>query len=280
MDERIVSLSIEVNGKLKTYTNLCITAVGVKYMNPIQDQAEITIYNLDKATQDYLLTETSPYNFNRTPKTVILQAGRKSYGSSVIYRGNIIYCGVTQPPDIGVSLRCLTGNFYKNFIISRTQPGTATLEQLSTDLAQSVNAQLSFEATNKNIASYAYSGSRVQEIENLAALGQLDVFLDGNILVVKDAGSPRRGGARTVSAKTGMIGIPEFTERGVRVKFFIDNKTLIGGALYLDSEIYPAVNGGPYIIYQLGFQVCNRLPPFYYIADCQRPPSGWESTNG
>ena len=102
LDPRIVRLSLEVNGKIKVYENLFIAAVGVKYANPLQDEAEITIYNLDKATQDYILTETSPYNANRTPKTVILEAGRQSYGTSVIYIGNIIYSSVTQPPDVGV----------------------------------------------------------------------------------------------------------------------------------------------------------------------------------
>ncbi len=55
---------------------------GTKYGNSLQNECVVTIDNLDKQTQDYLLTETSPYNKNRTPKTVTVRAGRESYGNS------------------------------------------------------------------------------------------------------------------------------------------------------------------------------------------------------
>jgi hypothetical protein len=267
LDLRIVRLKLEVNGVIKTYENLFISAVGVKYANPLQDEAEIILYNLDKATQDYILTETSPYNLNRTPKTVILEAGRQSYGTSVIYVGNIIYSSVTQPPDVGVILRCMTGNTLKGSIISRTQPGTTTLEQIANAVGQDLDVFVNFQAENKDISNYVYAGAALQQIEALSALGNLNVFLDGDSLVVKSAGAALNGNFRKMSASTGMIGIPELTEQGVRVKFFIDNKTVLGGGIELHSDIYPTVNGF-YVIYQLAFIITNRMVPFYYIADC------------
>jgi hypothetical protein len=280
LDQRIVRLSFEVNGQIKTYENLFIAGVGVKYANPLQNEAEITIYNLDKATQDYIITETSPYNANYSPKSVILEAGRESYGTTIIYQGNIIYAGITQPPDIGVVLKCLTGNFLKTSIISRTQPGTSTLEQVSKAVAEDTNLLLTFQARDKQISNYAYAGSALQQIATLASLGQLNVFIDNDSLIVKDAFSVLGNNYRLVSAATGMIGIPEFTERGIRVKFFIDNKTVLGGGIQIQSELYPAANGF-YVIYQLAFIITNRLTPFYYIADCARifQPSE-ESTSG
>ena len=280
LDARLVTLQIQVNDKVKTYNNLFISAVGVKYANPLQNEAEITIYNLDKATQDYILTETSPYNYNGQPKTVTLLAGRVSYGTTVIYSGNIIYSAVTQPPDIGITLKCLTGNQLKVQTLSRFQPANTQLSIIAAAVAQDIDARLVFEATDKPVNNYSYSGSSLGQIEYLAALGQLNVFLDNGTLIVKNNGEPLRANLRTVSASTGMIGIPEFTERGVRVKFFIDNKTAIGGALRIQSNIYPSVNG-IYIIYQLAFQITNRLVPFYYIADCTYlGPVSEEDTSG
>ena len=79
LDLRIIKVSFIVNGQLKTYTAssnepLNIIATGTKYANALQNEAEITISNLDRATQDYILTETSPYNLNRTSKTITLEA--------------------------------------------------------------------------------------------------------------------------------------------------------------------------------------------------------------
>ncbi len=280
IDPRIVTLEIEINGEIKTYENLFISAVGVKYANPLQNECEITIYNLDPNTQDYLLTETTPYNFNKTQKLVTLYAGRQSYGTTIIFVGNIVYASVSQPPDVGVTLRCLTSNWLKTSVFATNQPATTTLEQIANAIAKNLDVYLQFEATNKTIGNYNFAGSSLQEIEFLSQMGKLDVFIDDDTLVVKDAGQPLRASIRDLSASTGMIGIPEFTERGVRVKFFVDNKTVLGGAIRLTSEVYHAVNG-VYVIYQLAFIITNRLTPFYYIADCfLLPGTGGIYTNG
>jgi hypothetical protein len=64
-----------------------------------------------------------------------------------------------------------------------------------------------------------------------------------------------------------MVGVPEFTEMGVRVTTLADNQVILGGGIELKSSVYPAVNG-KYIIFQLAFILSNRMDPFYYIADC------------
>lgn len=270
LDPRIVKVTIEVNGQLKTYASpFAITANGTKYGNPLQNEAEIMIENIDRSTQDYLLTQTSPYNLNRTPKTLTLEAGRVSTGMAVIYRGNIVNTLVTQPPDIGVTLKCLTGNFLKGNIISRSQPGMATLKQISTAVAADTSSVLNFQATDKNISNYTYNGAALQQVDALGQIGGINVFIDDNTLVVKDAFIPLTGVTRILSKDTGMIGIPEFTEQGIKVKFLLDNRTTLGGGLQIISQQYPAANGF-YVIYKLGFQIATRDTPFYYIAEAAR----------
>jgi len=270
LDPRVIKVSIEVNGVLKTYSSpLAITVTGTKYANALQNEAEIVLENLDRATQDYILTETSPYNLNRTPKSVVVEAGRVSYGTAVIYRGNIVTSNVTQPPDVGITLKCLTGNFVKGNILTRNQPGQATLKQISTQIAQDTNTILNFQATDRNISNYNFAGAALKQVDLVGALGGLNVFIDDRVLVVKDAFVPLTNTLRILSAETGMIGIPEFTEQGIKVKYLLDNRTTLGGSLRIISQQYPAVNGD-YVIYKLGFQIASRDVPFYYIAEAAR----------
>lgn len=270
LDPRIIKVSIEVNGRLKTYSGpLAITVSGTKYGNALQNEAEIVLENLDRATQDYILTETSPYNLNRTPKIVTVEAGRVSYGTALIYSGNVVTSSVTQPPDIGITLKCLTGNFVKGNILTRNQPGSATLKQISQQVAQDTNTILNFQATNKSIANYAFSGAALNQVELVGSMGGVNAFIDNNVLVVKDAFIPLTNTLRILSAETGMIGIPEFTEQGIKVKFLLDNRTTLGGSLRIQSKLYPAANGD-YVIYKLGFQIATRDTPFYYIAEAAR----------
>jgi len=270
LDPRIVKLSIEVNGRIKTYSSpMHIRATGTKYGNSLQNDCTVTIMNLDRATQDYILTETSPYILNKTPKTVIIEAGRESYGTAVIYRGNIIKSSVSQPPDIGVTLTCLTGNFLKGNIITRNQSSNATLEAICRGVSQDTNTILNFQATNKNVANYSFGGGALNQVELLNSMGGINAFIDDDVLIVKNAFIPLTGITRVLSAETGMIGIPEFTEQGIKVKMLLDNQTRLGAGLRINSVQYPAANG-EYVIYKLGFDIASRDTPFYYIAEAAR----------
>ena len=270
LDPRIVSVTIEVNGQSKTYSSpLNITANGTKYGNALQNECTVTIDNLDKETQDYLLTETSPYNRNFTPKTITVRAGRESYGTAIIYVGNIVTVTVGQPPDVRITLKCLTGNFLKGNIITRNAPGTTSLSAICAQISQSLGTVLDFQATDKNIANYSFGGGALNEIELLGSTGGINAFIDDNTLIVKNAFIPLTGITRVLSAETGMVEIPVFTEQGIKVKMLLDNQTRLGGGLRITSNIYPAVNG-EYVIYKLGFQIASRDTPFYYIAEAAR----------
>ena len=97
-------------------------------------------------------------------------------------------------------------------------------------------------------------------------MGNIDAFVDNATLILKTIGLPLSNTTRIVSADTGMVGIPEITERGVKVKFLLDNRTTLGGGMDISSVVYPAANG-KYVIYKLGFEIANRDTPFYYIAE-------------
>lgn len=290
LDPRIVKLGLEVRGQLKTYQDLAITASGTKYANSLQNECEVSITNLDKDTRDYILTETSPFNLNKTPKILTLEAGRQSYGVTQIFVGNISSTAkpskskksveerggevndkssTSQPPDITVTLKCLTGDYLKGVILARNQPGLATLSQVSQQIANDLNVALNFQARDKQISNYSYSGAALKQIDRLNEMGLISAYLDDAVLIVKDLNSALVNRIKIVSSATGMIGIPEITEYGVKVKFLLDNQTTLGGLLRIQSELYPAANGD-YVIYKLSFEIANRDTPFYWVAEAKR----------
>jgi len=269
LDPRIVIIGITVNGQVKSYNRLSITATGMKYANANQNEAEVTLYNLDKTTQDYILTETSAFNLNRTPKLLTIDAGRQSYGTTRVYEGNIISSKITQPPDTGILLKCLTGNFQKGNIIARSQAGKASLSTIAGAIASDLNLKLNFQANNRTVSNYSFSGASLKQVDALGNMGSVDAYVDNGILVVKEKNLPLSNTLKFVDLENGMIGIPDITEQGLKVKFLLDNNTVLGGLLRVRSQVYSAVNGD-YIIYKLGFEISTREVPFYYIAECKR----------
>jgi hypothetical protein len=290
LDPRIVKVGLEINGRLKIYEDLTIAAVGTKFANALQNECEVKITNLDKPTRDYILTETSPFNANRTPKILTLDVGRKSYGTTRIFVGNIVSTAKpsekktgedkdstsksvapssSQPPDITLTLKCLTANFQKGNIINRSQPGQAKLSQIAQQVAEDLQLALDFQATDKLIANYTHSGAALKQVEKLNEMGAINAYVDDVNLIIKDANTPLTQRVKILNLETGLVGIPEITERGVKVKYLLDNQTVLGGRLRLSSTIYPVVNGD-YSIYKLSFEIANRDTPFYWIAEATR----------
>lgn len=271
LDPRIMRIGFEVNGELRQYEGLAVVATGTKYANPNNDECTVKIVNLAKEVRDYLSTETSPFNKKKTPKLLIVEAGRESYGYTEVFRGDIQSVSITQPPDVVMEIKALTGAGSKNKLVSNGTGKQTSLKQISQIVANDLGASLSFEALDKSISRYAFNGAALKQIDALQSTGNVDAYLDGNTLVVKDRNVPLNGKTRILNKNTGMIGIPQFTEWGVKVSMLFDNQTVVGGALDVSSELYPAVNG-LYAVYKLDFELATRDTPFYYHAETVRIP--------
>lgn len=269
LDPRLLRISIEVNGQLKSYEDLDMSASGTKYANANQNECEVKINNLDKTTRDYLLTETSPFTKNKTRKLLRVEAGRVSSGYSLVFQGDITNAVGAQPPDITLALKAATTDFAKGDIVSRSQAGVVPLRNIAARVAQDLGLSLTFQAAPKQISNYSFTGSAAKQVGQLGQLGRVNAYVDDGALVVKDWNAPLADRVREVNLDTGMIGIPEFTETGVKVKLLFDNQTVLGGALRVTSRLNPAANG-LYTVAKLGFELASRDTPFYYIAEATR----------
>lgn len=269
LDPRLLRIGVEVSGQLKLYEGLALTASGTKYANATQNECEVRITNVDKATRDYLLTATSPFSKNKTRKVLTVEAGRVSTGYALVFAGDITNAVGAQPPDIGLTLKAAAGDFAKGEIVARSQPGVVPLRNVAARVAQDLGLSLVFEARPRQIANFTHTGSVARQVELLGTLGRVNAFVDDKALIVKDFNAPLRNRLREVNLDTGMVGIPEFTETGIKVKMLFDNQTVLGGALRVRSKLNPAVDG-TYTVAKLGFELASRDTPFYYIAEAVR----------
>lgn len=269
LDGRLLRFGIEVNGQLRVYDGLHLNASGEKFANPLQDTCAITVYNLARDVRNFILTETSPFNANRTPKRLRLEAGRVSTGLSVVFEGDITEARPTEGPDIGLELRAKTGNFVKGNVVAVTQGAQAPLSRIAQQVAAGIGSALQFEATDKQVANYSFTGGALKQVERLAEAGQVDAYVDGGTLYVKDRGVPLVGVVHTLSAASGMIGLPQQTEQGIRVTYLYDPSSRVGGELRMQSAANPALSGA-YAIYKLGWELSTHEAPFYTTAEASR----------
>lgn len=268
LDERILEVSIQVEDNIRTYKDLYISASGVKYGNSNQNECTVTIKNLKKEVRNQILTETSPFNDAQTRKTLSISAGRKSSGKFLVFSGDIVDSNVGQPADIPIVLKASTGSFDKGNVIARNAASNANLSQISKNVADDLDLTLVFEADDKQIENYNFNGGALGQVKKLGDAGT-DAYVDNGNLVVKNPNQELSNVITVLNKGSGMVGIPETTEQGIKVKFLVTTPVSVGGLLRVESEIYPQASGD-YVIYQLGFELANRETQFYWIASAKR----------
>ena len=272
-DNRLITLTIAVNGEtIATYDqNFYIIATGMTYTNGNFGECALRIDNISQQVRDQLVTATSQWgNLNRTPASITLSVGRESYGTFQIFNGNAIASNPTQPPDIGLMIRSLTKANLFGYPNAFTASPMASLKDICQNVAQSIGATLDFQATtNPLIGNYRFTGAQAKQVKKLNDLG-INAYFDqaSDTLVVTDYNAARELPVIQVNSDTGMIGVPEVTEIGVRARMLITNEIKIGSPVEIKSKINPASNG-TYILQRLGFEIASRDVPFYWILDCQ-----------
>lgn len=270
LDPRLITIDVIINGKVSSFSQpLYIKAVGVKYANQNQNEAEIVIANLKRDTANYILTQTSPFNRDKTTKQVIVKAGRKSYGLSTVFIGDITSSAISQPPDVFLTLRSLTKDSAKGDIVSIFNPPESTVFGVSNDLAKSLDLSLKFQALDKTVSNYSFTGGKLNQVNDIQSLGAYDVYVDDNVLVVKDTRTPLTGRTYLLDIDNGLVGKPQFNEQGIEVKFMFEGSFTLGAALKIKSITNPAANGD-YVVYKLGFELTTREEPFYWVAEAAR----------
>lgn len=265
LDLRRVRVGVEVSGAVKWYEGLRVKASGTKYADPLQNDCTVTISGLNRQTRDYLLTETSPFNNNRTPKRIIVEVGRVSTGVFQLFIGDIVSSEPSSPPDLDLTIKAKTQNAQAGNIVSKAGPSSARLSDLSRQVANDLGLTLEFDAQDKNIGNYQHTGAALKQVEKLSAAGGVVAYIDNDKLIVKDSLRPLTNRVRVLNQDSGMVGVPKITEKGISVQFLIDPETTLGGALRIQSKINPAANGD-YVINQLKFEVTTHDTPFFYTA--------------
>lgn len=266
LNDRLVRLGIEIRGVIRYYDDLAITASGTFFASGISNESTISITNLNKQNRDWLMGVVNPYRTPNAPHPdikVILEAGRKSTGLKKIYSGTIIRAELSQPPDITITMHMRQGAFDAAKVVTTSLGASIQLSAIAASVATQLGLSLRFEATDKLISNYTFNGSAIKQIDDLGKAGGVNAYADEKKLVVKNTDTALAGGAIILNEHTGMIGMPQLDYQGITVKCLIDAVPVLGGAVTIQSKMYPACNG-TYNIYKIEFEIANRDTPFYW----------------
>ena len=272
---RIIRVGIEVEGEIVEYENAIITVTGTKFASPSKDDAIVTIQNVRREVMDYLITNTSPFIKNKKRSGVYALVGRKNWGVTEFYTGDIVGAYASGLPDRTLTLRCMTGGFQRGKIITRSADGVQKLSVIAQAVADDNELDLKFNVPDKNISGYSFCGAAINQVDKLQEIADCQVFVDGKELVLKKYTQGRTEDVRVLNPDD-IVGHIEPTEYGIKVTMLFDQVTNIGSRVQVNSGI-SAVFNGEWIVYKMGFNLTNHDNPFYLT--CEMSRSGHESSD-
>ena len=275
IDERLLQVTIDIDGDINSYSGLAITAQGARYKTPTQGISIITIANLSKDVTNKIISRSSPFKTNDAdiPINIILEAGRQSSGLSTVYEGNIYRSYETQPPDSVLHITAQTADFTKQNIVSVSAQPIAQLKDIAEGIAKDLGYSLLFEANDKQISNYNFTGPALRQLDLLKDLSDdIDVYIDANELVVKNSNSPLKNNVIQIRPND-IVGRPEITERGLKITILATGLVRVGAELDVISIAYPNASGR-WDSYRITYHLTNRDIPFYYIIEATRKNGG------
>lgn len=267
LEKRILKVSFNVGDVKKIYQDLRIRANGTKFSSSIKNECTVSVSNLSIDDRQFLTSEFSPFNRVNRPKTITVEAGRASTGTVIIYKGQFNQISLGDPPDVECVFKTSTLSYDNLSLTNFSSPAVDNLSNICGRVSQNLGLNLRFEAQDKQINNYKYLGGAVDELAHIEQMADINAYIDDDDLIVKSYDQPLKGVKRVLSENTGIIGKISRTERGISVRYLLDNSSRVGGELEIQSTVDPALNGN-YIIYQLGFELSNRERPFYWNAYC------------
>lgn len=275
-DDRLIQFQVTVEERTYVYDqSYYIIASGARYNNGNFGECAIRIDNIAKEARDFIISKTTPWAKKRSNAQVVLSVGRKSYGMFELFRGDMIGANVTQPPDIGLIFKSAVSAAMMGYTNAFSAPPTSTLKFIcqqvvnnwnSATPAQQIVLDFQSEQGSKTIGNFSFSGPVPNQIRKLEDLAAITAHVENGKLVVMDVGKPRNVPSVLISSETGMIGVPEITDIGVRVRCLLINNIVLGTPIKLVSTQNKQANGDFYV-FKLQFEIASRDTPFYWVMD-------------
>lgn len=281
MDKRICYVQIQTQDGGKQIDNIAIKGRIERKASVTGSTAKISIANLSKPDVEYLTTQTSRFVNTASQKKINIFAGYDSTGVGQIFSGDIVSAFPEGLPDTWLNIEAKTNYHNQTNIISYSITQART-QEIAQNIANQYGLALDWRSkSQKLIDCFNINGAKARLLNELNKLDNFRAYIDNGVLRVIDkneeapiesntpsvyksnvSNTKKTGYVKYINADSGLIGIPQIDEYGVKIKILIDPSLNLGDWFKLESRLYPIVNGF-YQIYEMVYDFASREPQFY-----------------
>ncbi len=259
---------------------------------PSMDRAQVRIYGVTQEIMNSVsVLGIYPFQF-RDGNTVTIRAGDLGGQMPVVYTGTFFeaWQDFQEAPETSLIIKGLAGRFEAGKPIQPiSYPDSIPVATVMQSIAQTAGWVFENNGVTAVLSKPYYSGTAVDQAHAAAREANINMYLDSATtpitLSIFPQNETRKGTIPLVSAKTGMVGYPQYVDRKMRVRTLFNPSIRLMGQIDLQSSLgnttttnnAPATSppGGPnglWMVWQLHYELSSEAPggPWFCDLTCLR----------
>lgn len=223
-------------------------------------QAQLRVYGLPLTLMNQLATLGRVLAVGER-NSVQVEAGDDDTGMSVVFQGTIqdAYADMNGAPDTMFVVNAFTG---LQEALKPADPisirGSADVSNLMSGLAVKMGLLFEDGGVQAKLADPYFPGTFRDQVTAIAAAANINQLIDAGTLAIWPAGGERKGLIPKISAATGMVGYPAYTNTGIMVTTLFNPSINYGMNVEVESEILPAC--GKWNVYGVTLELESESP--------------------
>lgn len=195
--------------------------------------------------------------------TVVVSAGDEDSGLSVVFQGTIqeAWADGRDAPDMMFHVAAFSGLFESIKAVPPTSfKGTVDVATVVAGIAQQMGLSLENSGVTGKIADPYLPGALGSQLRSIARAAHISYHIDttDQTLAIWPQGKSRDGELVEVSAASGMVGYPAFTQNGVQLVTLYNPSLVFGRSIVVKSQLTAA--NGTWVIASVSHNLDSDLP--------------------
>lgn len=178
---------------------------------------------------------------------VTVTAGDDKTGMGVVFVGTIkeAWADASNAPDVSFVVSAFTGGVDAIRPVPPTSyNGSVTVETIMGSIAAQMDPPRTLEngGVQVTLDSQYLPGTLRDQAVKVAQIAQCNLLIDDTVLAIWPKGKARGGQTLKVSAETGLVGYPQFTQNGIAFSLLFNPSLAFGQQISMKS-VLEAANG-------------------------------------